>query len=96
MDSVYHMRLTKANTICDISAEDYCDEGVHLYDTVTAIVIATTRKGVILQFGNSQQGYAYGSYTIGTRVLASVQKMRVGLSPRLSVDSVIYYPEYAA
>lgn len=92
MEVLYQIVSLETSTSHEIQKNLSEDDHPQLYDTVTAIVIATTRKGVILRFNGNQEGFAYGGYTINTKVLASIQKIRDGFTPRLSVDSVIAYP----
>lgn len=72
------------------------EEILHRFDSVLATVVRQTAKGVILQFERGQQGFAYGNFPNCTIVLASVQKIREDATPRLSIDSVISYPEAVA
>jgi len=91
MNTLYHNNKSEA-IFFEETPEEFRKEEPQLYDTVTAIVIGTTRKGVILRFNENQEGFAYGGYAVNTKVLASIQKIREGATPRLSVDSVIAYP----
>ena len=68
------------------------EEMLERCDTVRATVIQTTRRGVVLSFNGGCEGFAFGTWSKGTEVWASIQKIQEGFSPRLSVDSVISYP----
>lgn len=92
MKTLYHTNYAGATNFEGNLEEINNEENLQLYDTVLAVVIGTTRKGVILRFNENKEGFAYGGYAINTKVLASIQKIRDGFTPRLSVDSVIAYP----
>ena len=73
-------------------AFDEVEETLERFDTVRATVIQTTRRGVVLRFNGSCEGFAFGTYPLDTVVWASIQKIQEGFTPRLSIDSVISYP----
>lgn len=72
MEALYQIVSLETSTSHKIKKNLSEDDNLQLYDTVTAIVIATTRKGVILRFNGNQEGFAYGGYAINTKVLASI------------------------
>lgn len=72
----------------------FCEE-LERGDMVRATVIKRTKRGAILSFNDGCEGFIFGSWSVGTVVWASIQKLNEGFSPRLCVDSVISYPAVA-